>query len=272
MNLRRLAGHGILAEYGRTTPGEQNSVTRGNAIGVAFTPQRHAVWSVGGAHHLSGAIEPSSVFIAPKEGVAWTAWDLIGETVEVWLDGDDLSRLSHEHGGPSRIEFGFHDRIDDRVIVDIAARIRWLICAPFPSAERLTELGRELAGHYLENYAGVKVTRRSIRPLDAARLGRVVTYIDAHLHEAIALDQLADAAAMSPFHFARTFKAATGAPPHAFVVRRRMDRAAALFRSTDLTVAEVAAAAGFASLPHFRAHFRNHWAADPGAFSRVAGF
>ncbi len=272
MNLRRLAAHGILAEYGRTTPGEHNSVTGGNAIGVAFTPQRHAVWSVGGGHRLSGAIEPLSVFIAPKEGVAWTAWDLVSETVEVWLDRDDLSRLSHEHGGPSQVEFGLHDRIDDPVIVDIAARIRRLICAPFASGERLTELGRELAEHYLRSYAGVKIRHGSIRPLDAVRFRRVVSYIDAHLHEALTLDQLAGAAAMSPFHFARPFKATTGASPHAFVVRRRMDRAAAVFRTTNLTVAEVARAVGFASLPHFRAHFRNHWAADPGAFSRVGGF
>lgn len=271
MNLRRLAGHGILAEYGRTMPGEHNSVTRGNAIGVAFTPQRHAVWSVGGTYRLSGAIEPSSAFISPKEGFEWIAWDLVGETIEVWLDRDDLSRLSHEHGGPSRIEFGLHDRIDDPVIVDLAARIRRLLCSPFPSAELLADLGRELAAHYLQNYAGVRIGRRSIRPLDAARFRRVVSYIEAHLGEPTTLDRLADVAAMSPFHFARTFKAATGASPHAFIVRRRMDRAATLFRSTDLTVAEVAKAAGFASLPHFRAHFRNHWAIDPGAFSRVSG-
>jgi AraC family transcriptional regulator len=74
---------------------------------------------------------------------------------------------------------------------------------------------------------------------------------------------------MSPFHFARSFKAATGSPPHAFVVARRMDRAAALFRSTDLPVAAVAKAVGFSSPPHFRRHFRAHWGATPGDYAEA---
>jgi AraC family transcriptional regulator len=269
MNLARLAANGILAEYGRTTPGEGNSVTKGNAIGVAFSPQNHAVWTVGGARRLSGSIAPSSVFVSPKEGFEWNSWDLIGETIEIWLDRDRLSRLSHEHGGPSRIDFDLHDRRDDPVIVDIAARVRQVLCARFPSSELLSALGNELGVHYLGAYAGVKIVPPALRPLDAVRLRRVLEYLDAHLGEAASIDRLADIAAMSPFHFARAFKAATGASPHGFVLRRRMDRAGTLFRSTKLPVADVAQRVGFASLPHFREQFRRHWAAMPGDFSHL---
>src|SRR5215213_7145097 len=105
MNLKRLAADGIMAEYGRMLPGEGHSRTPGNAIGVAFTPQRRAAWSVGGDKRLSGEIAPSSVFVTPAEGLEWHAWDLTSDSIEIWLDPEKLSELSHRHGGPSRVGF-----------------------------------------------------------------------------------------------------------------------------------------------------------------------
>ena len=68
-------------------------------------------------------------------------------------------------------------------------------------------------------------------------------------------------AALSPFHFARAFKAATGLTPHEFVTGRRMDRARWLLRSQP--VEAVAAAVGFGNLSHFRRLFRRHHGGPP---------
>jgi AraC family transcriptional regulator len=231
MNLNRLTADGILAEYGRVAPGEGHSRTPGNAIGVAFTPQHSAAWSVGDMR-LSGEI------------------------------------LSSRHGGPARVEFDLHDRVRDPIVVDIAARIRRLLCLERPSTERLAALGHELSEHYLRRYVGVRISRR-VRPLDERRLERVLDFIDERVDSSLTLDRLADVAAMSPFHFARSFKAATGSSPHAFIVARRMDRAAALLR-VSVSVARAAEATGFVSLPHFRRHFRDHWGIAPGEFARTA--
>jgi AraC family transcriptional regulator len=267
MNLKRLKADGILAEYGRVFPGEGSSRTPGSAIGVAFTPQRRAHWSVGAAQ-LSGVIEPASVFITPVEGIDWQAWDLISDSIEIWLDEEKLSRWSHEHGGPSTIAFDLQHRIHDPMVINIASRVRRLLCSPDPSAEALAELGQELGRHYLHRYVGLRIGAEE-RPLDERRLARVLDYIDAHLAEPLHLDKLADVAALSSFHFARSFKAATGSSPHVFIVARRMDRAAALFRSTHLPVAAVAEEVGFSSLPHFRRHFRAHWGATPGDYAEA---
>jgi AraC family transcriptional regulator len=269
MNLKRLAADGIMAEYGRMLPAEGQSRTPGNAIGVAFTPQRRAAWSVGDNKRLSGEIAPSSVFITPAEGLEWHSWDLISDSIEIWLDPDTLSALSHEHGGPSHVAFDLYDRIRDPVIIDIAARIRRLLCSRDPSTDALADLGRELGEHYLRRYVGVPVPH-ALRPLDERRLKRVVDFIEEHLGTSLSLDRLAGVAAMSPFHFARSFKAATGSPPHAFVLARRVERAAALLRLSPVPIASAAAATGFASLPHFRRHFRDHWGLAPGDFARAA--
>jgi AraC family transcriptional regulator len=268
MNLKRLAAEGIMAEYGRVLPGEGHSRTPGNAIGVAFTPQRRAAWSVGDKR-LSGEIAPSSVFVTPAEGLEWHSWNLTSDSIEIWLDPDKLSDLSSEHGGPSRIGFDLHDRIRDPIIVDIAARIRRVLCTEDPSSDALAELGRELGAHFLRRYFGLRIAH-TVRALDERRLKRVIDFIDEHLASSLSLERLADVAAMSPFHFARSFKAATGSPPHAFVLARRVERAAALIRMSPVPIASAAAATGFASLPHFRRHFRDHWGLAPGEFARVA--
>jgi AraC-like DNA-binding protein len=69
--------------------------------------------------------------------------------------------------------------------------------------------------------------------------------------------QMAAVARLSPYHFARQFKAATGLPPHQYVISRRVERAKQLLQAvTDLSLAEVAAHAGFSNQSKFSRHFK----------------
>ncbi|WP_420843595.1 helix-turn-helix domain-containing protein [Jiangella muralis] len=63
---------------------------------------------------------------------------------------------------------------------------------------------------------------------------------------------------MSPFHFARAFKASTGLAPHKYVTSRRMERANSLLLTSRLGVPEVAYAVGLTNVSHFRRVFRRH--------------
>ena len=84
------------------------------------------------------------------------------------------------------------------------------------------------------------MTTDSLRWEYTARLNRVINYIDEHLDEPLSLQELAQVAAFSPFHFHRIFKALTGETLGAFVWRLRLERAANLLlwqpttRVTDL--------------------------------------
>src|SRR5690606_37580469 len=107
---------------------------------------------------------------------------------------------------------------------------------------------------------GTAPARTEAEPaLPAYRLRRVLGYIEAALDEArpdaqdtmageaLSLARLAAVAGLSPSHFSRAFKAATGAAPHRFVLERRVDRARALLDRTGLPLAQIAYEAGFAS-------------------------
>jgi AraC family transcriptional regulator len=82
---------------------------------------------------------------------------------------------------------------------------------------------------------------------------------------------MAAAAHLSPYHFARQFKAATGLPPHQYVIARRVERAQQFLRDdSDVPLAEVAAAAGFSDQSQFSHHFKRLIGVTPGQFRRPA--
>jgi AraC family transcriptional regulator len=82
---------------------------------------------------------------------------------------------------------------------------------------------------------------------------------------------MAAVARLSPYHFARQFKAATGLPPHQYVLARRVERAQELLQGGgDSSLAEVAARAGFADQSQFNYHFKRLVGVTPGRFRTPA--
>ena len=107
--------------------------------------------------------------------------------------------------------------------------------------------------------------------LPRGRLRAVVEYIEEHLDGGPSLVQLAAVARLSPYHFARQFKAATGLPPHQFVILRRVERAKQLLHAgTDLSLAEVALHAGFSDQSQLSRHFKRLVGVTPGQFRTPA--
>ncbi|MEM8820120.1 MAG: AraC family transcriptional regulator [Pseudomonadota bacterium] len=111
----------------------------------------------------------------------------------------------------------------------------------------------------------------SVAAIDDARLRRAVEHIRAHLADDLSLDTMAGIAAMSPSHFARAFKQATGASPLQFVIAERLEAALALLRTTRLSVAEVAFRVGYNDVPRFGQHFKRRFGRTPAAARGSAG-
>jgi AraC family transcriptional regulator len=133
-------------------------------------------------------------------------------------------------------------------------------------------LANVLAVHLIRH---VSVPRRPERGRDGAlpreRLRAVLDYIEEHLDGSPTLGELAAVARLSPYHFARQFRAATGLPPHQFVIARRVERAKQLLQGeADLSLAEVAAHAGFSDQSVFCRHFKRLVGVTPGRFRAPA--
>ena len=105
--------------------------------------------------------------------------------------------------------------------------------------------------------------------LDDRRLSRVVDYVEADLARPFTTAELAGVACLSAFHFTRAFKRATGLTPHRYVSARRVERAKGLLAATELDLASIARATGFASHSHLSAVFKDAVGAPPGRW-RIA--
>ena len=81
--------------------------------------------------------------------------------------------------------------------------------------------------------------------------------MDAASHEKWPVRRLATVSGVSQAHFARSFKQAFGVPPHRYLLTRRIERAAALLRDTDLSITEIAFQTGWSSLGTFGRVFRD---------------
>src|SRR3954451_24850776 len=84
---------------------------------------------------------------------------------------------------------------------------------------------------------------------------RAKDLIDARYREPLDVPALARAAHLSPAHFSRAFRAAFGETPHRYLLTRRLERAAALLRNTDRSVAEICFAVGLQSVGSFTTSF-----------------
>lgn len=106
------------------------------------------------------------------------------------------------------------------------------------------------------------------RRADAHRAHDAMTHIEATCSEPLSLGELARLAGLSPFHFLRVFRRATGTTPHQYVIGARLRLALRLLLDTDLPVTRIAFDTGFQDLSNFNHTFRRSVGCTPRAYRR----
>src|SRR6201989_2610639 len=100
----------------------------------------------------------------------------------------------------------------------------------------------------------------------ARHLLRAKDLADARYFERLGVEDLAEAAGLSRAHFSREFRRAFGEPPHTYLLTRRMERAAALLRTTDRSVADICFSVGLQSVGSFTTSFTRTFGRSPTAY------
>lgn len=109
----------------------------------------------------------------------------------------------------------------------------------------------------LDTVAHLPIARHLLRAKDLA---------DARYADPLDVTALAQAAGLSPAHFSRAFRKAFGESPHAYLLTRRLERAAALLRNTDNSVADICVAVGLTSIGSFTTSFKRMFGSTPTAY------
>jgi AraC family transcriptional regulator len=116
------------------------------------------------------------------------------------------------------------------------------------------------------NSSGESMRPRSASRRDQRRVTDALRRIEAESDRSLSLRQLAQDAAMSPYHFLRTFRAVAGVTPHQYLLHMRLQRAAARLRCSDDKISAIAADAGFTDLSTFNRRFRRVLGSSPRAY------
>src|SRR6478752_1653880 len=114
---------------------------------------------------------------------------------------------------------------------------------------------------------GCSVVGPMLKPVPPARhLLRAKDLIDARYREPLDVPALARAARLSPAHFSREFRRSFGETPHQYLLTRRLERAAALLRNTDRSVADICLTVGLRSIGSFTTSFGRAYGMSPTAY------
>ena len=129
-------------------------------------------------------------------------------------------------------------------------------------------LANVLAVHLIRHTTGARRLPASADGvLPHRKLRTVIEYIVENLEGSLTLGQMAAIVHLSPYHFARQFKATTGLPPYQYVIARRVERAQhLLWADSELGLAEVALRVGFPDQSHFSFHFKRIVGVTPRQF------
>jgi AraC family transcriptional regulator len=216
---------------------------------------------------------PGSVLVVPAGSPTRYRWSSHSDSLHVFLDPGLVARVTAEDFGldPARVPVPPLDGVHlPQLRAAMLAVCDELTAAAAGGRLAAESLANVMAVHLLRN---ASVPRHTARRPDAAlpreKLRVVVEYVEEHLGDGLTLERMAAAARLSPYHFARQFKAATGLPPHRYVIARRVERAKQLVQD-GLSLSEAAVSAGFSDQSQFSQHFKRLVGVTPGQFLKSA--
>jgi AraC family transcriptional regulator len=225
---------------------------------------RCAVMSVAYLRHMSDMVPPE------VRGIEVVIPGEAADAVVLCIDREFFRRKAGEalaEGAARLVEPVGHCVAADPLMRGVANALRSELRSPSaPSVAFLESLAGVIAIHLARNNYGSRPALRAGPGLAPDKLQRVLAFIEQHLAEPVRIERLAAAVHMSPFHFARLFKQATGQPPHAYLTARRVERAKELLSDACLPLIHVAANVGFQTQGHFTEVFRRHAGMTPRHF------
>ncbi|SNS88476.1 transcriptional regulator, AraC family [Sphingomonas laterariae] len=181
----------------------------------------------------------------------------------------EQSALADYDIDPAKTKLAYAGGLHDPMLLQIGSTYRSLLDRPSQPTDRLLVDGMQtvLAGHLLGTYALDQWRPIAKAPsLNPKRLKRVLDFIEARIAVEISLDDLAAEACLSPFHFSRLFKDATGFTPHRYVTDRRVQAARDKLALNHSSMVEIALDTGFGSQANFIRVFRKVTGLTPGQY------
>ena len=211
---------------------------------------------------------PGALMLLPPGTRDRLRWAGASQRYVISLEATSVDEVADtiKHGlAPS---FQVHWNFRDERLRDLLAEVGREAVDGWPLGALYADLlGLSLSTLLLRRYATSPVRLPLIRGgLPMPSIKTTLEFITDNLHQDLHLAEIASVVRLSPFHFARLFKAATGRSPYRYLLDQRLRRAKDHLRSGDLPVAEIAAQVGFNNHTHFSRAFRKREGLSPTAW------
>lgn len=206
-------------------------------------------------------------------GISYSAhWEEELESLTVSLTEDFLKRATIDFEANRNARIVLTCGPQDALVRSIGQALANELDAEMPTGKLYAEsLVNTLAVHLLRHYSTDSlIADLQFGGLPAHKLRRVTEFVEENLHHDLSLAELAQVAELSPFHFARSFKQATGITPIQFLTQRRVEQAKQLLLKADLPIVEVGFRVGFKNQSHFTTLFRRLTAMTPKSYRLAA--
>jgi AraC family transcriptional regulator len=220
----------------------------------------------------SGSVVPGQLAILPPDADTRWIFDKTGDVVLVYISRKLLDRAIQEgvDRDPRLVEIIPRFLVRDLILERSAHQLLKEIAEPRPESALAAEaLAQGLVGHLISAHSNL-APLPTLRPwtMPPIRLKRAQQFVRANLGATVSLRDMAEAAGMSLFHFARAFRQATGRTPHQYVLEQRLCAARTLLHDPRLPIGEIARTIGFTH-SHFTVAFRRHMGMTPSGFRDV---
>jgi AraC family transcriptional regulator len=190
------------------------------------------------------------------------------EDLAIHHDPDFIARQASELVQTDNVDLIAACEISDPLVHQIGRSLAAEVDAGAPAGSIYAEsLVNTLVAHLLRHHSSAgERFQHYLGGLPKHKLRRVTEFIEENLDRDLTLLEIAEIAELSPFHFARSFKQATGSTPIQFLMHRRVDLAKQLLVESELPIVEIGLRAGFKNQSHFTTLFRKLTAMTPKAY------
>lgn len=266
-----LGWHSLYASSQREKPYEDSYHAVDDHLIILHLDGPVAVTRVMGKRPARRVIAPGGLFILPGKHDFGVRLEGDLDTLHIYLRKQVVDDVAEDfgYGAADCIEIlpslGDHDLLIERLALSIQDSARNSDAAGTVYADYLAQA---LAARLLRQHS----TSAHINPLPQGgftkvQLQRATDFMQAHLGDSLTLAELATATGLSPSHFARRFKVATGLPPHQFLMQLRVERAKRMLRG-GTSIIEISLTCGFTHQEHMTRIFRRSVGMTPAAYRR----
>ena len=220
---------------------------------------------------------PGTIWLCPA-GIHEDEIHLFGdirESIHLYLPAKPLSDsvLKEFDVDPNSLQLRYEGGFQDELIEQIARAIVTELDSESPISGLIIDtLQTALAAHLVKNYSNLPPYKVKLAPeagaLDQKRLDRVRDFISSNIDHKITLEELANEACLSPYHFARAFKAAVGISPHRYIIDLKLNFAKRMITNRSASFSQIALMTGFSNQAHFSRTFKQFTGLTPSEYRR----